>query len=79
MTGESHARIKDTAALNAGDTEGAGAHGDHVNGVNGGAAVCMRTQDSVPLADCKNMVFMGTLACGGHARAVVTATGEIQL
>lgn len=30
----------------------------------------------IPLAECKNMVFMGTLACGGHAKAVVTATGK---
>ncbi len=27
------------------------------------------------LADCKNMVWMGTFVVGGHAKAVVTATG----
>lgn len=31
---------------------------------------------AIPLAECKNMVFMGTLACGGHAMAVVVATGK---
>lgn len=31
----------------------------------------------VSLAQCRNMVSMGTLACGGHAKAVVIATGII--
>ncbi|KAG5184494.1 testis secretory pathway calcium transporting ATPase [Tribonema minus] len=29
----------------------------------------------LPLAECCNMVFMGSLACSGHCRALVTATG----
>lgn len=51
-----------TAALEGGGAEDAGpvSHG----------------QRAIPLAECKNMVFMGTLACGGHAKAVVIATGE---
>eukprot|EP00953_Heterococcus_sp_UTEX-ZZ885_P006381 3901-Heterococcus_DN1.PRE.6 len=29
----------------------------------------------LPLAECYNLVFMGSLACSGHCTAVVTATG----
>jgi hypothetical protein len=29
----------------------------------------------LPLAECFNLVFMGSLACSGHCTAVVTATG----
>lgn len=37
----------------------------------------MRNGDgAIPLAECRNIIFMGTLACGGHAKAVVIATGQ---
>ncbi|CBJ31177.1 testis secretory pathway calcium transporting ATPase [Ectocarpus siliculosus] len=66
LTGEGHAREKVTAAL------GAVASGD---GRLEGAGPVSHGHRAIPLAECKNMVFMGTLACGGHAKAIVVATG----
>lgn len=67
LTGEGHAREKvitapDLVVPGGGPAEGAGpvSHGHR----------------AIPLAERKNMVFMGTLACGGHAKAVVVATGN---
>lgn len=40
-----------------------------------GESAAANDHGGIPLAECKNMVFMGTLTCGGHAKAVVTATG----
>ncbi|CAM9794027.1 unnamed protein product, partial [Ectocarpus sp. 8 AP-2014] len=62
LTGEGHAREKVTAAL------GAVARGDDRPE---GAGPVSHGHRAIPLAECKNMVFMGTLACGGHAKAVV--------
>lgn len=42
-------------------------HAEVVINVSGG--------QRLPLAECSNLIFMGSLACAGHARAVVTATG----
>lgn len=50
----------------------------HANSTTPGAAAVSNGHGGIPLAECKNMVFMGTLTCGGHGKAVVTATGEGQ-
>ncbi|CAM9663245.1 unnamed protein product [Scytosiphon promiscuus] len=68
LTGEGHAREKLVAALGGAVARGTGEPAGDAGPVSHG-------QRAIPLAECKNMVFMGTLACGGHARAVVVATG----
>lgn len=69
LTGEGHAHEKVVTALEpavrTGDVAEDALPVSHGHGV-------------IPLAECKNMVFMGTLACGGHAKAVVTATGKTE-
>lgn len=67
LTGEGHAREKVVAAL--GSVSPRGDQAEDAGPVSHG-------RRAIPLAECKNMVFMGTLACGGHARAVVVATGK---
>lgn len=71
LTGESDAHDKDVTALEgwSGGEVGAG------DGAEGAGAVS-NGHGAIPLAECRNMVFMGTLACGGHAKAVVIATGK---
>lgn len=66
LTGEGHAREKVIAALDSVAPRGNPAEG---------AGPVSHGHRAIPLAECKNMVFMGTLACGGHAKAVVVATG----
>lgn len=66
LTGEGHAREKISAAMGPVALEGDRAED---------AGPVSHGQRAIPLAECKNMVFMGTLACGGHAKAVVIATG----
>lgn len=44
-----------------------------------GESAAANDHGGIPLAECKNMVFMGTLTCGGHAKAVVTATGKSKM
>lgn len=61
LTGEGHAHDKAAHAIGASATGASSVANDH---------------GKIPLAECKSMVFMGTLVCGGHAKAVVTATGE---
>lgn len=68
ITGEGHAHGKVVAALQS-----------EVNPVDPIVEAPNNGRRGIPLAECKNMVFMGTLACGGHARAVVTATGTLTL
>ncbi|CAM9731739.1 unnamed protein product, partial [Hapterophycus canaliculatus] len=68
LTGEGHAREKLVTALGGPVAQGGCAAAEDTGPVSHG-------QRAIPLAECKNMVFMGTLACGGHARAVVVATG----
>ena len=67
LTGESDSHEKQVAALEQTTPRVSGA-----GGAEGGGAADV----TIPLADCRNMVFMGTLACGGHAKAVVIATGD---
>lgn len=67
LTGEGHAHDKVVNALEPATRAGSGSE-DSKPVSNGHGAI--------PLAECKNTVFMGTLACGGHAKAVVIATGE---
>lgn len=69
LTGEGHAHEKVITAL-----EPAARTGD----VGEDALPVSHGHGVIPLAECKNMVFMGTLACGGHAKAVVTATGKAE-
>eukprot|EP00903_Cladosiphon_okamuranus_P015918 g14703.t1 len=66
LTGEGHAREKGCAAMGTVALEGDRAED---------AGPVSHGQRAIPLAECTNMVFMGTLACGGHAKAVVIATG----
>lgn len=66
LTGEGHAHTKVVLALEP------MRRGDEADG----ATTVRNDRGGIPLAECKNMVFMGTLTCGGHAKAVVTATGE---
>eukprot|EP00752_Nemacystus_decipiens_P005424 g4916.t2 len=66
LTGEGHAREKVSAAMSTVALEANGAED---------AGPVSHGRRTIPLAECKNMVFMGTLACGGHAKAVVIATG----
>lgn len=68
ITGEGHAHGKVVAALQS-----------VINHVDPVVEVPSNGRRGIPIAECKNMVFMGTLACGGHARAVVTATGNLTL
>eukprot|EP00904_Undaria_pinnatifida_P004933 jgi/Undpi1/156/HiC_scaffold_1.g00153.m1 len=70
LTGESDSHEKQVAALEQTTPRVSGA-----GGAEGGGAADV----TIPLADCRNMVFMGTLACGGHAKAVVIATVATQL
>ncbi|CAN0322180.1 unnamed protein product, partial [Ectocarpus fasciculatus] len=69
LTGEGHAREKVTAALGA--VARGGDRPEDAGPVSHG-------HRAIPLAECKNMVFMGTLACGGHAKAVVVATAGMK-
>lgn len=68
LTGEGHAHEKVVIALEPAARAG---------GVVEDALPVSHGHGAIPLAECKNMVFMGTLACGGHAKAVVTATGKV--
>lgn len=79
LTGEGHTHEKVTIALGLVSgtrpavTPASGAQIDHIPEES---VPISNGHGAIPLAECKNMVFMGTLACGGHAKAVVTATGD---
>ncbi|MGA8042976.1 MAG: cation-translocating P-type ATPase [Terracidiphilus sp.] len=71
-------REGDRIAADARLIEVAGLHTQE-SALTGESMPVLKSSEGMPLdcatADCRNMVFSGTIALSGHARAVVTATG----